>query len=208
MVIFMYPITISADFITKKQQKYLKKHGFEWDGLNFVGYFENEKEILKIKYYCQEHKLKFKINNSLGTRSTDYRRIFFKYNEPQLFGKYYICAYCGKWLKKEKLTVDHLYPVGKASKSLKYQQKLSRRGVKNINEPGNLLPACKNCNMRKSAKTGLWIFRGKIGRYKTLWIIRWILRLIIIALVVWFLWNSTVFWDIINYLKGVVEHFS
>lgn len=187
----MYPITVSSQNFTRRQQRFLKSQGFEWDGLNFVGYIQSERAVKKIKYYCQNHKLKFKINNSLGTRSSDYRRIFFIYNKPAIRNKY-ICAYCGRLLSKDKVTVDHLYPIGKAAKSVKYQKKLNRRGVKNINEPKNLVPACKRCNMHKSAKTGLWIIRGKIGRYKYIWYIRWVLRLVLFIFIIYWAYKQPV----------------
>ena len=187
----MYPVTVSSQNFTRRQQRFLKKQGFEWDGLNFVGYIPSERTVKKIKYYCQNHRLKFKINNSLGTRSGDYRRIFFIYNKPAIRDKY-ICAYCGRLLSKDKVTVDHLYPIGKASKSIKYQKKLNRRGMKNINEPKNLVPACKRCNMRKSAKTGLWIIRGKIGRYKYVWYIRWSLRLALFIFIIYWAYKQPV----------------
>ncbi len=197
-VIFMYPIIISGKFFTKKQRRFLRKNGFEWDGLDFVGYIDNDKKIRKLKYYCQQHKFRFKIRNSLGTRSSDYRRIFFIYHKPVIHSKYYLCAYCGRRLTKDKVTVDHLYPVGKAANSLKYQKKLTKKGVKNINDPGNLVAACKACNARKGMKTGLWIFRGKIGRYKTLWYIRWVLRLFLFALICYLLWKHHIISDILD----------
>ncbi len=201
----MYPITVSGQF-TKRQKKFLKKYGFEWDGLQFIGYIPNERVVRKLKYYCQSRKLKFKINNSLGTRSGDYRRIFFIYNKPAI-GNKYICAYCGRVLSKEKVTVDHLYPIGKASKSLKYQKKLNRRGVKNINEPRNLVPACKRCNMRKGAKTGIWILRGKIGRYKYVWYFRWAFRLILFIFIVYWAYRQPIIREYLETIWKLIVSF-
>ncbi len=184
----MYPITISSrKEFTKRQQKKLKKMGLEWDGLHFCGYIPAQRQVNKIKYYCQQHHLNFKITNSLGNRSSDYRRIFFIYHKPQVMDKYYICAYCGKLMIKDKLTVDHLYPIGKSSKSVKYQAKLERRGIKNINDPKNLVAACKRCNSAKSAKTGMWILRGRLGRYKAYWILRRTVEMILVAVIVYYL---------------------
>lgn len=184
----MYPITISAKTeFTKRQKKNLRRFGLEWDGLNYIGYIPNENKVKKIKYYCQQHHLNFKLNNPLGNRSSDYRRVFFIYHEPQILGKYYICAYCGRLMNKDKMTVDHIYPIGKSSKSVKYQRMLEKKGIKNINDPKNLVAACKVCNQRKSAKGGLWIFRGKIGRYKLFWLIRWLIRLCLIILLCYYL---------------------
>ena len=183
----MYPIVVSSrnDF-TRKQKRRLKRYGLKWGGDSFYGLLDSDKKIQSIKYYCQAHKLKFKINNSLGNRSSDYRRIFFIYNKPQLFGKYYICAYCGKLLSKDRLTVDHLYPIGKASKSIKYQKKLSRRGVNNINDAKNLVGSCSRCNSRKGAKAGFWIIKGKLGKSKTLWYIRWLIRFSLVVAIFYY----------------------
>jgi 5-methylcytosine-specific restriction enzyme A len=44
-----------------------------------------------------------------------------------------ICYYCGKMFKPAELTMDHLVPVARGGKST----------------PGNLVPACKECNNKK-----------------------------------------------------------
>jgi 5-methylcytosine-specific restriction endonuclease McrA len=44
-----------------------------------------------------------------------------------------ICYYCGKRYKPSELTMDHLVPVVRGGKS----------------SPGNLVPACKECNNKK-----------------------------------------------------------
>ncbi len=44
-----------------------------------------------------------------------------------------ICYYCGKKFKPSDLTMDHLVPVIRGGKS----------------SPGNLVPACKECNNKK-----------------------------------------------------------
>ena len=197
----MYPISVSGKRITKLQKKHLKKNGLEWDGLNYVGYINSDRAVNKLRNYCDRHKLRLKINNSLGTRSSDYRRIFFIYNKPMI-GEKYICAYCGRLLKKDKVTVDHLYPVGRASKNLKYQKKLERNGIKNINQPSNLVPACSKCNRMKSSKTGLWIIRGKIGRYKYLWYLRWGMRVTVVITVIFLLW----FYDGGKYINNMFSY--
>jgi 5-methylcytosine-specific restriction protein A len=44
-----------------------------------------------------------------------------------------LCYYCGKAFKPAELTMDHLIPVVRGGKSV----------------PGNLVPACKDCNNKK-----------------------------------------------------------
>jgi 5-methylcytosine-specific restriction endonuclease McrA len=44
-----------------------------------------------------------------------------------------VCYYCGKKFKPAELTMDHLVPVARGGRST----------------PGNLVPACKECNNKK-----------------------------------------------------------
>jgi len=48
-----------------------------------------------------------------------------------------ICHYCGKKFPPEKLTMDHVVPISRGGKSTK----------------GNVVPACKECNNRKTYLT-------------------------------------------------------
>ena len=109
----------------------------------------------------------------------DYRKTFFSNNPPVIHNNYF-CAYCGKLVNKENITVDHLYPIGAVKKDPKLQKKLKRKGIKDINDKKNLVPACRTCNKKKSANLGIWIIKGKIGKHQFLWIIRHLIRLIII----------------------------
>ena len=182
----MYPINVSARTeITRKQKKTLKHYGLVWDGSEFNGLIKSERKIGKIKTYCKNEGLNFKISNSMGNRSANYRSKFFTHHKPQILGRYYICAYCGKLLSKGKVTVDHLYPIGKVSRSVKYQKKLKKQGIQNINSPNNLVAACARCNMKKDDKTGLWILRGRIGRHTGRWILKWLIEIIILALLIY-----------------------
>ncbi len=44
-----------------------------------------------------------------------------------------LCCYCGRTFKPSDLTMDHLVPIIRGGKSV----------------PGNLVPACKECNSKK-----------------------------------------------------------
>ncbi len=176
----MYPVTIKANRkLSKAEQKKIKGFGLTWDGVEYSGIVSNGTSK-RIERYCEKKNLHFKIKNALGTRGSDYRRIFFIYHKPS-FGDRYICAYCGRWLEKKEVAVDHLYPISKVSKSIKLQKKLIRRGIKNINAPENLVAACERCNKRKGTKMGSWVLRGILGQNKWLWLIRYVLRVLIIA---------------------------
>jgi HNH endonuclease. len=160
----MYPVSVfSSGEFSRKSRKRLSGYGLIWDGVEFFG-IVGEKTLHKIKKYCSLHKYRFRIENNLGRRGSDYRRRYFIMNKP-VIGDKYICVYCGKLLTKDELTVDHIYPIGKASNSLKYQKKLSRKGIKNINDGKNLVSACAKCNALKSADTGLWILKSEDRTY-------------------------------------------
>mgnify|MGYP003303003317 CR=1 FL=1 len=48
-------------------------------------------------------------------RSNDYRKQYLEWH-PGIFGKYYICVYCGKIMKREDMQVDHIIPVDATQK--------------------------------------------------------------------------------------------
>ena len=108
-------------------------------------------------------------------RSSGYRKEFFDNNQKRR----YHCAYCGRRLKKEDVEVDHLVPVIKAKNSWAVRLCLWLRGIKDVNDPDNLVAACQKCNRKKSSKMGRWVIRGMIGRYKIIWILRNILLILL-----------------------------
>lgn len=127
------------------------------------------------------------IDNSYGRRSTTYRREFFERIKPA-FGDYYFCSYCGKPVRKNRITVDHLYPVHEARKNIRLQKMLKRRGIHSINDPKNLVPACQKCNQAKSSNMGAWIRKGKIGRIQWLWFVRHAIRIIVVMVIIGIAW--------------------
>lgn len=113
-------------------------------------------------------------------RSTTYRAEFFKTHKPAISGVWF-CAYCGRPVSRNKITVDHLYPVNRARHSWWLRHKLKSRGYADINDPRNLVPACKTCNKRKSDKvTKALLIKGRLGSIQWLWIPRNILRIILL----------------------------
>lgn len=135
----------------------------------YIGTATSEWRINRIRKYCKENKLKFRINNGYGKRSANYRKVFFDNFPPNASRNKWYCSYCGKKVKSHKLEVDHLYPIYQASKSLKLQQRMRRQGIPGVNVKENLVPSCSRCNGKKGAKMGLWILRGKIGRNAQFW---------------------------------------
>lgn len=184
-----YPVAVSGSHMDEKHiRKKLTRAGLAWDGIEYSGQV-TEGGLKRLRRFCdaQDPKLRLKITNSLGRRRADYRRRFFSGHKPDL-GKKYICVYCGRRLKKDSVTVDHLYPVGCVSRDVKLQKKLERQGIRNINDPKNLVASCQSCNARKGNRMGLWILRGKLGRHLWLWWIRYALRLAILAAGAFGLW--------------------
>ena len=150
----------------------------------------SERRLEHIKEYCREKHLKYYIDNAYGTRDSGYRERFLKSYHP-LFGKIYFCAYCGKLLSRRRVTVDHLYPVAKVSRDLELQKRLKRQGIRDLNAVKNLVPACERCNQAKAAQMGKWIRKGKLGRHKWIWVVRWLLRvgLFLLFAVALYLWH-------------------
>lgn len=62
----MYPIKVSSRTeITRKQKKTLKHYGLVWNGSEFNDLIKSERKIGKIKAYCKNEGLNFKISNCL-----------------------------------------------------------------------------------------------------------------------------------------------
>lgn len=163
----------------------LRMYGLTRDGSRYTGHVSRRK-MGKIERYCRRKHLKYYIDNEYGKRSSNYRQIFFQNSIPA-FGSYYFCAYCGFPVRKDKVTVDHLYPIAKAQKSLGIQHWMKLMGIPDVNSPKNLVPACRRCNQHKAAKMGIWIFAGYIGKIRLLWYVRWTIRFIVLAGALWLL---------------------
>lgn len=131
----------------------------------------NESEIPKIRKFCRKRGLEYAVYEEGYTRSSNYRYRYFK-EHPGLFNTFYQCAYCGKIKTRKNITVDHVIPVDKVVKGKKrekYKRILRRQGITDVNDVRNLVPACKSCNSKKSANTGFWILKGRIGKYPLFW---------------------------------------
>lgn len=180
MAITTYPVLVSGPHLREKDVKRrLCRLGLSDDGIDYSGQV-TKRNYRKIQKFCKKNGLTFRLTNALGRRRADYRRRFFSKHKPDV-GNRYICVYCGRWLKRDKVTVDHLYPVGLASRDVRLQKKLERRGIRNINDPRNLVASCQSCNYRKADRTGLWVLRGKLGRHPLFWFLLYALGLAAIA---------------------------
>lgn len=173
----------------RRVKRKLRRFGLYWTGEDtFVGDIEKS-EYKKLARFCNSKRLVFYINNEYGTRGTHYRADFFNHNPPVIKDRYF-CAYCGRLIRKRRITVDHLYPIGAVNKNLSLQKKLKRRGIENINNIKNLVASCNYCNQKKGTKMGKWIWRGRIGRYPIVWVIRHFIRICIFAGILYYLHTS------------------
>lgn len=145
--------------------------------------------VNKLKLFCAKKKLRFEINNDFGKRSNNYRIDFFNHSKPILGDKYF-CSYCGKILSHKTLVVDHLYPIDKVNQSVYLQKKLKSMGANSVNHYKNLVPACNVCNAKKSAKMGLWIIRGKIGKYPIVWKLIWGIRILLLTIIGLYIYSN------------------
>lgn len=161
----------------RKSRRFLRKNGIYWDSrLTCFSGVVNPRRFRRVSEFCKTNGLRYKIINDFSERSANYRYEFFKNNKPKIFNRY-ICVYCGRLMTVKQTTVDHFYPIGAASKSLSLQKRLKRRGLENINDVKNLVPACERCNKRKSAKMGWWLVAGRLGQITWLWWFRYAIRI-------------------------------
>jgi DNA-directed RNA polymerase subunit RPC12/RpoP len=132
------------------------------------------------KAFCQKYGLQFSIDLPQYRRNSNYRKTFFE-SRPGLFGRdFYFCTYCGKLLKKDNITVDHMFSVKAVQRSKFLKRSLKWFGIENINDSKNLVAACPRCNERKGIKGGLWVLRGLIGRYSAFWLVYWTIVLAVL----------------------------
>lgn len=157
--------------------------GFAFNPINksYEVYTEDESAIIQYRAFCKANKLKISVANSEYKRNSKYRN---NYMETHMDDKVHICAYCGWPIKKKDITIDHIFPVDKTSKSVRLQKQMKWFGIDDINSEKNLCVAHKSCNSRKGSKTGVWVFKGFLGKIKALWVVRWIGRIIVAVAVV------------------------
>lgn len=140
-------------------------------------------ELKSVRKFCRRNGLEYAVYEAGYTRSTNYRNKYFQVHKGFL-GKYYQCAYCGKIKTKKGITVDHLIPVDKVIKGKrrdKYIRKLKKKGITDVNDVRNLVPACMKCNQKKSAQTGIWVLRGTLGKHPIYWLTVWFFSLLLIV---------------------------
>lgn len=103
-------------------------------------------------------------------RSTDYRRKYLAKHRGMC--GVYSCSYCGALVPKHLMEVDHIFPVHKAKETLSGKAfVLMSASLQNplhakegVNGTWNTCCSCHKCNHTKSAKGGIWVIRGYVGR--------------------------------------------
>lgn len=179
----MYTVEISdGTRSTYRQRHRLRDMGFSYDSSTgrWRTHEESRKRIAAYERFARRKKLRIRAYDQGYERSADYRKAFFAAYKPAVKGRY-LCAYCGRPLKREQVTVDHIISVDRAQRSGAAQRALARRGISDVNDPRNLCAACRSCNSSKSNKGGLWEVRGRIGRHPAFWIIAYALLAAVLA---------------------------
>lgn len=169
---------------TYKYRDMLHNDGFSYEKNKWL--ITGDKEILKsLRRRYKRKGLKCYLYDESLVRSNDYRKTFFSKNKGfYMFHKrYYRCAYCGKIVKKECITVDHIIPIhlSQRKKSIRLLMKIFN--IKNINEYKNLTPSCKKCNSKKGSKISTkYIYEGQTGKFGSGITIRRIAKILTFAI--------------------------
>lgn len=156
-------------------------------------YYEKKKctgrEKRRMEHFCARKGLSFTAVPTQYTRSSDYRRRYFAAHRP-LRGNRYRCAYCGRKKKKEKITIDHIFPVHAMEQMPAVRRRAALLGIHGVNDLKNLCTACERCNQKKGTQMGWWIMRGFLGRKEWYWKLRFLFLLLIGCAVAWYFLTS------------------
>lgn len=153
----------------------------------------------KWKRYCFFRYKCYVYEKELHTRGNSYRTDYFRTHKPTVSGRYH-CAYCGRFLSKDALAVDHLIPVQKAKSSGFWQWVLRATRIQNVNSPKNLVGACQRCNSKKGAKASFWVLRGFLGQFFLFWLLVW--GLLLFGLCFLFSYYRGEFAELIRFFLG------
>ena len=114
------------------------------------------------------------------TRSSNYRSRFFA-KHPSPTGKYR-CAYCGKKKPKDKITIDHIFPVHCMEEYPAVRRRAALLGIHGSNDMKNLCTACMRCNQKKEAKEHKKRNRVKARKNKRIFAFTWLAMVILVSL--------------------------
>lgn len=187
---------LEKDVIPKWNWKILNRKNFYKQHLLSLGFthvkgkyviqLDDKNEIETMKTLLESYHTKYQSYPNNYLRSRDYRKKFFDENPP-IFKNYYICAYCGRILKKKDVTVDHIISIRKAQKSKVLQFILRLVRINDINDTKNLTASCERCNKKKGQKLSLsYVIRGILGRKSWYWIIYYLLIIVILIIIIFY----------------------
>lgn len=187
---------LEKDVIPKWNWRILNRKNFYKQHLLSLGFthvkgkymiqLDDENEIETMKTLLESYHTKYQSYPNNYLRSRDYRKKFFDENHP-IFKNYYICAYCGRFLKKKDVTVDHIISIRKAQKSKVLQFILRLVRINDINDTKNLTASCERCNKKKGQKLSLsYVIRGILGRKSWYWLIYYLLIIVILIIIIFY----------------------
>lgn len=138
----------------------LKSYGFVYSNKKWK-IRGKKSEIKQLKKYFSSKHLSCLMYDDKYERSAEYRKEFFKRNNKES----YRCAYCGRKIKRNETTIDHIIPVRKAQKNTISKLLLKVIHNKTVNDYNNLTPCCSKCNKRKGQRVSLkYIYKGITGK--------------------------------------------
>lgn len=189
---------------TYKYRKKLNSFGLQFISGKWKINTNDKSLVTEITRYCRRKNLHFECIEDKYVRNSSYRKDFASHYKKHN-DKYYRCAYCGKKITSQAMTVDHIIPIDKVQHDWKYRLLMKIFGMHNVNDICNLTPACERCNKRKGKKISLrYYLKGKLGKsyfgttffYYTKRILFLTLILISIIVSIWYFRS-----DIMNYIS-------
>ncbi|MCD8109513.1 MAG: HNH endonuclease [Clostridiales bacterium] len=153
----------SQGFKFNHQEKYWGKKTEDWQ------------EVRQWYRYGKKNGFRVTYRDNNFSRSDSYRKDFFAHYRP-FYKNRYFCIYCGKLLPKEKIQIDHIVPVHAAETSRAARRLIRSKGWDGVNDYRNLGASCRECNLKKGAHMGAWVFRGRIGKSNKFQVARWCAR--------------------------------
>lgn len=93
----------------------------------WIGSFDEDDEIVSIETYCKKYGLRCEVNDNQYKRNNKYRTDYFTNHKP-FWHDYYFCIYCGRLLRQEHVTVDHIIPIARVKKDKHLQKYIKNKG--------------------------------------------------------------------------------
>lgn len=147
---------------TYPYRKKLFKMGFQYQNGKWVKQSFSDSEEKHTERFCKKKRLRFKKYDEKYERSNGYRKTFISNYETK--NGMYRCAYCGKKMSQDYMTVDHIISVYKAQNEFSGKLLMKILRAKTVNDVKNLTPACEKCNRKKGRNIEGYLINGLTGR--------------------------------------------